>query len=79
VGNGAGRAIDLEDELDLSRLPHSLVLAAAGRAARGITRRLMPVLDGRPYGLPDVPSYLPRSPAAATPGWVATRSGRPVS
>jgi hypothetical protein len=30
VGNGAGRAIDLEDELYPSRLPHSLVLAAAG-------------------------------------------------
>jgi hypothetical protein len=55
VGNGAGRAINLEDELYLSRLPHSLVLAAAGRAARGITRRLMPVLDGRPQGGNGVP------------------------
>jgi hypothetical protein len=35
MGNGAGRAIDLEDEPYLSRLLHSRVLAAGGAASLG--------------------------------------------
>jgi hypothetical protein len=65
VRNGAGRAINLEDELYLPRPSHSLVLTAAGRAARGTTRRLMPVLDGMQPDIMFIGRVL----------WVLNRSG----
>jgi hypothetical protein len=47
MGNGAGRATDLEDELDLSRLAHSRVLAAGGARAASLGRAFQ--ADGRGF------------------------------